>query len=358
MSYKKLLENIKQYAREAQSRAVVKVNQELVALYWTIGKAVDDKLQKERWGSSIIETLSRDLQKEFKGTLGFSKSNIYMMVSFYRETLENPIFQTVSGKLSWSHITLLLSEIEDKNKLNFYAQKVVEQGWSVRILEHQIELKTYERTTKTQSNFKKTLSQKTETHISNAIKDEYIFDFLSLHDEFSERELEQALLQKINAFLVEMGGVFTYIGNQYRLTVDGDDFFIDMLLFHRRLRCLVAIELKIGAFKPVYAGKMQFYLSALNEQVKQPEENPSIGIILCKSKKRTIVEYALKNANQLMAVATYKVTTELPKGLKKELPTPKQMESLFEIKDVIFQTPSGKLTKARKKKKNEKEKKR
>lgn len=249
----------------------------------------------------------------------------------------------MSRKLSWSHISLLLGELEDKNKLNFYAQKSAEQSWSVRVLKHQIELKTFERTAKTQTNFRETLPKKNEKYLSTSMKDEYIFDFLGLQEEFSERELEQALLNKINQFLIEMGGVFTYVGNQYRLIVDGDDFFIDVLLFHRRLRCLVAIELKIGEFKPEYAGKMQFYLSALNDQVKQPEENSSIGIILCKSKKRTIVEYALKNAQQPMAVATYRVTTELPKNLKKELPSPKQMESLFQIKDVVFQTLSGKL---------------
>lgn len=342
-NYNKLLESIKVQAREAQSRAVERVNQELVAFYWSVGKVVHQKLDKEKWGNAIIETLSKDLQKEFKGSLGFSKSNIYMMVSFYRATLENPIFQTVSGKLSWSHISLLLREFEDKNKLNFYAQKSVEQRWSVRILKHQIELKAFDRAAKSQTNFKQALPQKSEKHLLGSMKDEYVFDFLGLQEEFSERELEQALLKKINEFLVEMGGVFTYVGNQFRLTVDDDDFFIDVLLFHRRLRCLVAIELKIGEFKPEYAGKMQFYLSALNEQVKQPEENPSIGIILCKSKKRTIVEYALKTAQQPMAVATYRVTTELPKNLKNELPSPEQMESLFEIKEPIFQTPSGKL---------------
>lgn len=342
-SYKKLLESIKMQAREAQSSAVEKVNQQMVSFYWAVGKAVHQKLYKENWGNAVIETLSNDLQKEFKGSLGFSKSNIYSMVSFYRVTLENPIFQSLTGKLSWTHIALLLVQIKDKEKLNFYAQKTVEQNWSVRILKHQIELKAFERTAKTQTNFKKTLPQKNEKHLSSAVKDEYIFDFLGLQDEFSERELEQALLKKINEFLVEMGGVFTYVGNQFRLTVDGDDFFIDVLLFHRRLRCLVAIELKIGEFKPEYAGKMQFYLSALNEQVKQPEENPSIGIILCKSKKRTIVEYALKTAQQPMAVATYRVTTELPKNLKNELPSPEQMESLFEIKEVIFQSSTGKL---------------
>jgi predicted nuclease of restriction endonuclease-like (RecB) superfamily len=346
--YLKLLEDIKKRAREAQSRATQKVNHELVALYWTIGKSIDKKIQEENWGDAVIETLEKDLQKEFSGSLGFSKSNLYRMVSFYRTTQENPIFPTLSGKLSWSHITLLLAEFKDKQRLNFYAEKASEQGWSVRVLTHQIELKNFERTVKSQNNFKAVLPKRSDKNLLPIVKDEYVFDFLGLEEEFSERDLEQALLKKINAFLIEMGGVFTYVGNQYRLTVDGDVFFIDVLLFHRKLRCLVAIELKIGEFKPEYAGKMQFYLTALNEQVKQSGENPSIGIILCKSKKRTIVEYALKNAKQPMAVATYRLTTELPKNLKKELPSQKQMESLFEIKEEIFPTLSGKLTSKRK----------
>lgn len=332
--YLKLLNQIKKDAREAQHRASQKVNHELVALYWSIGKSIDKRIQKENWGSFVISTLAKDLQKEFSGSLGFSKTNLYLMVSYYRVTQSNPIFQTLSGKLSWSHISILMGELKDKNlHLSFYAQKSVEQGWSVRVLKHQIELKNFERTGKKQNNFKMTLTKKSEAHLSTSVKDEYIFDFLSLQDEFTERDLEQALLKKINAFLIEMGGVFTYVGNQYKLSVDGDDFFIDLLLYHRRLRCLVAIELKIGEFKPEYAGKMQFYLTALNELVKQPEENPSIGIILCKSKKRTVVEYALKNAKQPMAVATYRVTTHLPEDLRKELPSQKQMESLFELNE-------------------------
>jgi predicted nuclease of restriction endonuclease-like (RecB) superfamily len=262
------------------------------------------------------------------------------MVNFYRTTQQNLIVQTLSGQLSWSHISVLLDKFyEQTPQLNYYAQKSVEQGWSVRVLEHQIEFKNFERTANTQHNFNPALS----CNLGSAVKDEYVFDFLSLQDEFTERDLEQALLKKINAFLSEMGGVFTYVGNQYRLTVDGDDFFIDVLLFHRKLRCLVAIELKIGDFKPEYAGKMQFYLAALDDLVKQPDEAPSIGIILCKSKKRTIVEYALKSATLPMAVATYKVSTHLPEELKKELPSQKQVESLFELEDSIFPSPAGKL---------------
>jgi predicted nuclease of restriction endonuclease-like (RecB) superfamily len=340
--YIQLLNQIKIDARKAQSRAAQKVNHELVSLYWSIGKSLDERIQKENWGAAVIRTLAKDLQTEFKGSMGFSRSNLYLMVNFYRTTQKNLIVQTLSGQLSWSHISVLLDKFyEQTPQLNYYAQKSVEQGWSVRVLVHQIELKSFERTAKTQNNFNPALSD----NLGMSIKDEYVFDFLSLQDEFTERDLEQALLKKINAFLSEMGGVFTYVGNQYRLTVDGDDFFIDVLLFHRRLRCLVAIELKIGEFKPEYAGKMQFYLAALDDLVKQPDEAPSIGIILCKSKKRMIVEYTLKTSAQPMAIATYRLTANLPEELVKELPSQKQMESLFELKDSIFPPVAGKLEK-------------
>lgn len=340
--YTQVLNQIKTDARKAQSRAAQKVNHELVSLYWSIGKSLDLRIQEENWGSAVITTLAKDLQAEFSGSLGFSKSNLYLMVNFYRTTQQNPIFRPLAGKLSWTHISVLLDNFyEQTSQLNFYAQKSIEQGWTVRVLEHQIERQAFERTAKTQNNFNPALSDK----LGMAIKDEYVFDFLSLQDEFTERDLEQALLKKINAFLIEMGGVFTYVGNQYRLTVDGDDFFIDLLLYHRRLRSLVAIELKVGEFKPEYAGKMQFYLAALDDLVKQPDEAPSIGIILCKSKKRTIVEYALKTSAQPMAIATYRLTADLPEELVKELPSQRQMESLFELKDSIVPPVAGLLEK-------------
>lgn len=327
-TYLQLLQKIKLDARAAQSRAAQKVNHELVQLYWSIGKSLDARIKAENWGSAVITRLSRDLQAEFQGALGFSKSNLYKMVSFYRVTLENPIFQTLSGKLSWSHINLILKRFEHLPiPLNFYAQKAAEHGWSVRVLEHQIDLKLFERTGLTQNN----LPAPVIKELGTTLKDEYVFDFLALRDDFTERELEEALLKKINSFLLEMGGVFSFVGNQFKLTVDGDEFFIDLLLFHRRLRSLVAIELKLGAFRPEYAGKMQFYLAALDQQVRLPDERPSIGIILCKSKKRTIVEYALRSATLPMAVATYTVTTQLPEELKNELPTPEQMAALFDL---------------------------
>lgn len=346
-SYSEVLNEIKKQARISQISAVKKVNQELILLYWNIGKILDQKIKSEKWGSAIIDSLVLDLQKEFTGSLGFSRTNLYQMVKFYQIYPLIQIVQSLAGQISWTHFNMLLSKCKTNKERAFYANKIIENGWSVRVLEHQIEANTFRSSKKTQSNFKTTLPKIVNRELLNSIKDEYIFDFLDLEDSHSERQLELGLLQKINAFLIEMGGVFSFIGSQYRLTVDGDDFFVDILLFHRRLRCMVAIELKIGEFKPEYAGKMQFYLTALNETSQQPGENPSIGIILCKSKKKTIVEYALKEAKQPIAVATYRVTTKLPSDLKNELPTPKQIETLFKITDAspIVQTPPGQLKK-------------
>lgn len=330
-SYNKVLNEIKFKAYQAKNNAVKSVNSELIQLYWSIGKILNTKIKTEKWGTSVVEQLVKDLQKEFKGSLGFSKSNLYSMIKFYQAYINPKILQTLSGKLSWSHINAIISSCETETERLFYFKKSIEHNWSVRVLAHQIEVKAFKRNKNVQSNFKKLLTKKGQKIISNTTKDEYVFDFLDLHEDFSEKQLEDALLIKINKFLIEMGGVFTFVGNQYRLTVDGDDFFIDILLFHRKLQCLVAIELKIGEFKPEYAGKMQFYLTSLNETVKQPFENPSIGIILCKSKKRTVVEYALKDTKQPIAVSTYKLTTELPAKLKKELPSPKQVETLLDI---------------------------
>ncbi|MBY0515388.1 MAG: PDDEXK nuclease domain-containing protein [Bacteriovoracaceae bacterium] len=327
-NYLHLLQQIKTEARAAQARSLQRVNHELVQLYWSIGKSLDQRIKEQNWGSAVIGKLAKDLRAEFQGAMGFSKSNLYRMIKFYRIGEENLIFPSLMGKLSWTHISLLLDKFNDlPTHLNFYAQKTVELGWSVRVLEHQIELKLFERSGLTQHNFPAPVLKE----LGSALKDEYVFDFLALREDFSERELELALLKKINAFLCEIGGVFSFVGNQFKLTVDGDDFFIDILLFHRRLRALVAIELKLGDFKPEYAGKMQFYLSALDEEIKLPDERPSIGIILCKSKKRTIVEYALKTVKHPMAVATYSLMTELPEELKKELPTLEQMETLFKL---------------------------
>jgi len=228
-------------------------------------------------------------------------------------------------EISWTKNVIIMERCKDDIRREFYIKATKKFGWTKDVLINQLEGGAFERYMVNQTNFGKAVSEKYRHQAKLAIKDEYSFDFLELGEEHSERELERALLENVRKFLIEMGGYFTFVGNQYRMEIDGQEFFIDLLLYHRQLRCLVAIELKVGAFKPEYAGKMQFYLSALNDITKLPDENSSIGIILCKDKSRTIVEYALKDTKKPIGVSTYKLTEKLPRELKKYLPSPEEM---------------------------------
>jgi predicted nuclease of restriction endonuclease-like (RecB) superfamily len=232
-------------------------------------------------------------------------------------------------EIAWAHNIVIMEKCKTDLPREYYLRMAKKFGWTKNVLIHQIENQSYEKTLISQTNFTKTLPEKIKKQASLAVKDEYTFDFLELSDKHSEAELERAMLAKLNRFLIEMGGIFAFMGNQFRLEIDGEEYFIDLLLYHRRLKCLVAIELKIGKFLPEYVGKMQFYLSALDARIKEKSEHPSIGIILCKEKKRTIVEYALKDSNKPIAVASYRITPTLPKELRNELPSPEQIQRLL-----------------------------
>jgi predicted nuclease of restriction endonuclease-like (RecB) superfamily len=234
-------------------------------------------------------------------------------------------------EISWSKNIVIMEGCKDKLEREFYLRMARKFGWTKDVLIHQIENQTYEKTLLGQTNFDQTLPEDIRNQAKLAIKDEYTFDFLELADEHSERQLEMAILTKVELFLREMGGLFAFVGSQYRLEISGKEFFIDLLLYHRRLKCLVAIELKIGEFLPEYVGKMQFYLAALDDLVRMAYENPSIGILLCKSKDKTIVEYALRESNKPIGVATYRIVTVLPNELKGQLPEPDQVAKLLEV---------------------------
>jgi predicted nuclease of restriction endonuclease-like (RecB) superfamily len=237
--------------------------------------------------------------------------------------------QPLVGEVGWSHNVIIMSKCKDNLEREFYIRMTKRMGWTKSVLIHQIENKSYEKTITSQTNFSKSLPAKIRSQAKLAVKDEYAFDFLELGEKHSELELERAIMARVNRFLLEMGGAFTFLGNQFRLEIEGQEYFIDILLYHRRLKSLIAIELKIGEFKPEYAGKMQFYLEALDNMVKEKNENSSIGIILCKDKKHTIVEYALRVSTKPIAVARYRVTDKLPSRLKKELPEPEQIKKLI-----------------------------
>ncbi|MFN7721229.1 MAG: YhcG family protein [Pirellulaceae bacterium] len=328
--YNQLLAEVKDRIRSAQYAALKAVNTELVGLYWDLGRLIVEKQEQSGWGKSVVERLSQDLRKEFPGVAGFSVQNLWYMRQFHLEYREHEKLQPLVGEIAWAHNLVIMSKCKDPLEREFYLRMTRKFGWSKNVLIHQIANQSYEKSLLGQTNFDQTLTPALRSQAKLAVKDEYTFDFLELAEEHSERELERALIARVEDFLRTMGGLFAFMGSQYRLEVDGREYFLDLLLFHRRLRSLVAIELKIGDFQPEFVGKMQFYLTALDRQVRQDDENPSIGIILCKEKNRTIVEYALHDANKPIGVATYEITRTLPKELKEQLPRPEEIAALLE----------------------------
>ena len=331
--YNKFLSDIKVKIQSAQYEAFKKVNSELITLYWDIGSMISEKQNIHGWGKSVLEQLSKDLQNSYPGIRGFSARNIWRMRRFYEEYKQSEFLPPLVAEISWSHNIVILEKCNDLLQREFYIKTAKKFGWTKNVLIHQIENKSFEKYLLNQTNFDKTVPEKYRNQAKLAVKDEYGFGFLELQEEHSERELETAIINNIRKFLLEIGGHFSFIGNQYKITVDEDDYFIDLLLFHRQLKSLVAIELKVGKFIPEFAGKMQFYLSALNDTVKLADENPSIGIIICKSKKQTTVEYALKDSNKPIGIASYTIKKQLPDELKKKLPSANEIIEILKTLD-------------------------
>ena len=329
--YNKLLKDIKEHIRAAQYETFKAVNKRLVNLYWDIGQMITDRQNKEGWGKSVVEQLSKDLQKEFPGVKGFSVQNLWYMRQFYLAYKDNKKLQPLVGEIAWSHNLIIMSKCKDNLQREFYIKMTRKFGWTKDVVIHQVENQTYEKTLLSKTNFDKAVSKEICNQAKLAVKDEYIFDFLELGEEHTERELEKSLLLKMEYFLKEMGGFFAFIGSQYRLEVEDNEYFIDILLYHRVLKSLVALEIKVGEFKPEYVGKMQFYLAVLDDKVRLENENPPIGIIICKSKKKTIVEYSLKESNKPIGVSEYKTMSKLPADLQKQLPSPEQIAKLLDI---------------------------
>ena len=328
--YAGLLAEVKERVRAARYAALKAVNKELVSLYWDIGRMIAERQKVEGWGKSVVQQLAADLQAEFPGMRGYSAQNLWYMRQFFLEYHENEKLQPLVGEISWAKNLVIMGRCKDPLEREFYIRMTRKFGWTKNVLIHQIENQSYEKSLLGQTNFDQALTPKLRAQAELAVRDEYTFDFLGLGDEHSERELETALIARVEDFLRAMGRMFAFMGSQFRLEVGGEEFFIDLLLFHRRLRCLVAIELKVGKFRPEFVGKMQFYLTALDRQVREESEGPSIGIILCKEKNRTVVEYALHDARKPIGVATYQVSRQLPKELEGQLPSPQEIARLLE----------------------------
>ena len=337
-----------------------KVNAELIQLYWEIGEEIERQQREQGWGKSVVEILAKELQKEFPGVQGFSARNLWLMRSFFIEYSQNAIMHPMGTELQnsnlhplgaeihstilpamlveigWKKNVVIMQKCKDPLQREFYIRMTKRYGWTKDVLINNIENKAFEKNLTNQTNFDETVPEKYRLQAKLAVKDDYNFDFIEMGIEHSEAELEAGIIKNIRAFLLEMGGDFSFIGNQYHLDVTGGDYFIDVLLFHRRLRSLSAINLKIGEFKPEYAGKMQFYLTALDETMKLPDENPSIGIIICKSKNRTRVEYTLKSSNRPIGVAAYSYYDNLPEEMRTLLPSPEEIAAIVtEIEGII-----------------------
>jgi predicted nuclease of restriction endonuclease-like (RecB) superfamily len=329
--YPSFLKLIKEQVQQAQLKAIVAVNRELILLYWHIGKEILATQEQQGWGVGVVERLSQDLRDTFPHMTGFSPRNLKYMRAFAEAySDEDTIVQRSVAQLPWRHNIALLEKVKDQEERFWYTRQVIEHGWTRDMLVHQIELQLFQRKGKAINNFTQALPSPRSEFASSTLKDPYIFDFLTLKDDALERDLQDALLTEVQKMLLELGTGFTFVGSNYHLKVDGDDFYIDLLFYHIRLRCFVVVDLKINEFKPEYAGKMNFYLMAVDAQVKHPDDNQSIGLILCKTKGKVMAEYAVKSSTQPLGVASYQYTTSLPKSLQSQLPDIKELEESLE----------------------------
>jgi predicted nuclease of restriction endonuclease-like (RecB) superfamily len=315
------VEDIKIRIKSAQYRVLQSVNKEHIQLYWDIGQMIVEKQEKYGWGKNIVEKLAIHLQQEFVGMNGFSARNLWRMRALYIEYCQSSILPPMVAEIAWTHNIIILEKCKEEHQRFYYIEMARRFSWSKAMLINAIDAHSYENTVINQHNFEEKLPLSQSKDAVLALRDEYTFDFLNLSEPYTESQLEQALIGNIRDFLASMGGDFAFVGNQFGLKIEDKHYEIDLLLYHRGLQCLVAVELKIEEFRPEFAGKMNFYLSALNAYHRKPHENPSIGIIICKSKKRTIVEFALQDIQKPIGIATYTLTESLPKELAQFFPS-------------------------------------
>lgn len=337
-SYINLLQELKTQINTSRIKAHLAVNKEMIHLYWNIGNQILKRQKSEGWGSKVIESISKDLRKEFPEMKGLSARNLKYMRRFADEYRDNIFVQEVLAQITWYHNITLIEKVKNQQERNWYTQKIIEYGWSRNVLVHQIELNLYQRDGKSINNFKATLPSDQSDLARSIIKDPYKFDFLSIGKETHEREIEKELVKHIEKFLLELGAGFAFVGKQYQLSVGNENYFIDLLFYHLKLRCYVVIELKSGKFKPEHTGQLNFYLSAVDDILKHEDDNSSIGILLCKEKGEQIkAEYALKDINKAIGITEYQFSQILPKQIKTSLPSIEEIEeelnSVTKIKD-------------------------
>ena len=346
--YKIWLESLKNKFRSSQIKASIKVNTTLLEFYWDLGEQIVEKQQEYKWGSGFLEKLSRDLSAEFPDVKGFSYTNvknIRQWFVFWQQLvgeLKTTKSQQLVGESSvdktkqivsqifmipWGHNIAIIQKCKNIDEAIYYVQNTLKNGISRSVLVHQIESNLYERNGKALTNFENTLPPIQSDLAKEITKDPYNFDFITLTNDYQEKELEDALTQNITNFLLELGSGFAFVGRQYKLNIGGDEFKIDLLFYHIKLKCYVVVELKATSFKPEHAGKLSFYTSAIDGELKNSDDNPTIGILICKSKNNTVVEYALKDINKPLGISEYQLTEILPKEFKSSLPSIEEIEA-------------------------------
>ena len=328
--YAALLGDLKTQIRSAQTRAALSVNRELVTLYWQIGQAILSRQQQAGWGAKVIEQLARDLKTEFPDMKGFSPRNLQYMQQFAATWPDAEIVQQLVSQIPWGHNIALMRSVKDPAAREWYARATVQHGWSRNVLMHQMDSRLIERQGQATTNFEVTLPAPQSELAQQLLKDPYNFDFLSLGNEAHERDLEKGLLAHLRDFMLELGVGFAFVGSQYHLEVGGEDFYLDLLFYHLKLRCYVIIDLKIGEFKPEYVGKMNFYLSAADDLLRHTDDAPSIGLLLCRTQNKVIAEYALRDVTKPLGISTYELAGALPPELRGQLPSVEELEREFE----------------------------
>ena len=326
--YEAFLTDLKHRIRTAQVKAAIAVNHELILLYWQIGMDILTRQQQEGWGTKVVERLAKDLKREFPDIKGFSSRNLKYMRAFAETYPDAQFVQQAAAQIPWFHHCVLMDRVKEAQARLWYIQQTAENGWSRAVLEMQIESNLYQRQGGAVTNFARTLPPPQSDLAQQLLKDPYNFDFLTLGNAVQERDLERGLLAHIRDFLLEMGSGFSFVGSQYPLTIDGQEFRLDLLFYHLKLRCYVVIDLKTTEFQPEFSGKMNFYVAAVNATLRHPDDQPTIGIILCKSKRKMIAELSLQGMTQPIGISTHRIGTDvpIPEQLKGILPTVAQLE--------------------------------
>ena len=323
--YLATIEQVKQEIKAAQYKAAVHVNTELIMLYYNIGCVIN---AHKSWGSKFVDNLAQDIKMEFPQSTGYSVRNLKYMAKFARMFPDKEFVQAALAQITWYHNIALMDKVKDPDAYAWYAAQTVKNGWSRNVLVHQIESGLYQRQALAGkvTNFERRLPSPQSELAIQTIKDPYVFDFIPFKEDMVERDIEQALVKDVTKLLLELGTGFAFLGNQYHLNVGGDDFYIDLLFYNLNLRCYVVIELKTGEFKPEYAGQLNFYLSAVDGILKKDADNPSIGLLLCKSKNDLVAEYSLKDMSKPIGVSEYKITSTLPEELEQQLPSVEDLQ--------------------------------